>query len=82
MEELENYQDYLDQAVEWAIGIIPSLITAIVIFFVGLWAITFINKMVRRFFKKKDYDETLESFLQSFISITLKAWLFVVVITQ
>mgnify|MGYP003144670708 FL=1 len=82
MEELENYQDYLDQAVEWAIGIIPSLITAIVIFFVGLWAITFINKMVRRFFKKKDYDETLESFLQSFISITLKALLFVLVITQ
>ncbi len=82
MEELENYQDYLDQAVEWVIGIVPSLITAIVIFFVGLWVISFINKMVRRFFKKKDYDETLESFLQSFISITLKALLFVLVITQ
>ncbi|WP_421823669.1 mechanosensitive ion channel family protein [Flagellimonas oceanensis] len=82
MEELENYQDYIDQAVEWAIGIVPGLITAIVIFFVGLWVITFINKMVRRFFKKKDYDETLESFLQSFISITLKALLFVLVITQ
>tara|TARA_B100000614_G_C14290813_1_gene387724 strand:+ start:323 stop:535 length:213 start_codon:yes stop_codon:yes gene_type:complete len=53
MEELENYQDYLDQAVEWAIGIIPSLITAIVIFFVGLWAITFINKMVRRFSRRR-----------------------------
>ena len=82
MEELENYQDYLDQAIEWVIGIVPSLITAIVIFFVGLWVISFINKMVRRFFKKKDYDETLESFLQSFISITLKALLFVLVITQ
>ncbi|WP_127136556.1 mechanosensitive ion channel family protein [Flagellimonas oceanensis] len=82
MEELENYQDYIDQAVEWAISIVPGLITAIVIFFVGLWVITFINKMVRRFFKKKDYDETLESFLQSFISITLKALLFVLVITQ
>ena len=82
MEELENYQDYLDQAVEWVISIVPSLITAIVIFFVGLWVISFINKMVRRFFKKKDYDETLESFLQSFISITLKALLFVLVITQ
>ena len=38
--------------------------------------------MVRRFFAKKDYDETLESFLQSFISITLKALLFVLVVTQ
>jgi len=82
MEELENYQDYIDQAVEWAIGILPGFITAIITFVVGLWVIKFINKMVRRFFVKKDYDETLESFLQSFISITLKALLFVLVITQ
>lgn len=82
MEELKNYQDYIDQAVEWAIGILPGFITAIITFVIGLWVIGFINKMVRRFFVKKDYDETLESFLQSFISITLKALLFVLVITQ
>jgi len=82
MEELKNYQDYIDQAVEWAIGILPGFITAIITFVIGLWVIRFINKMVRRFFVKKDYDETLESFLQSFISITLKAILFVLVITQ
>ncbi|WP_318309557.1 mechanosensitive ion channel family protein [Flagellimonas crocea] len=82
MKELENYQEYADHAIEWVVGIVPNIVTAIVIFFVGLWVITFINKMVRRFFKKKDYDETLESFLQSFISITLKALLFVLVITQ
>lgn len=82
MEELKNYQDYVDQAVAWAIGILPGFITAIITFVVGLWVIGFINKMVRRFFVKKDYDETLESFLQSFISITLKALLFVLVITQ
>lgn len=82
MEELKNYQDYIDQAVEWAIGILPGFITAIITFVVGLWIIRFINKMVRRFFVKKDYDETLETFLQSFISILLKALLFVLVITQ
>src|SRR6056297_381305 len=82
MKELENYQAYVDQGIEWAVSIVPNLITTIVMFFVGLWVIKFINKMVRRFFVKKDYDETLESFLQSFISITLKALLFVLVITQ
>jgi len=82
MKELENYQAYVDQGIEWAVSIVPNLITAIVMFFVGLWVIKFINKMTRRFFVKKDYDETLESFLQSFISITLKALLFVLVITQ
>lgn len=82
MEELDNYQDYIDQAMDWAISILPSLITAIITFFIGLWVIKFFNRMVRRFFAKKDYDETLESFLQSFISILLKALLFVLVITQ
>ena len=38
--------------------------------------------LVRRFFEKKDYDPTLESFLQSFISIGLKVLLFVLVVTQ
>ncbi|MBR9853653.1 MAG: mechanosensitive ion channel [Algicola sp.] len=82
MKELENYQHYVDQAVEWSISILPNLITAVLIFFVGLWFIRLINNMVRRFFKKKDYDETLESFLQSFISLTLKALVFVLVVTQ
>lgn len=82
MNAFEDYQTYIDQAVDWAVEILPNLITAIIIFVVGYWVIRLINKMVRRFFTKKDYDETLESFLQSFISIALKALLFVLVVTQ
>jgi small conductance mechanosensitive channel len=52
------------------------------IFIIGLWVVRFINRMVHRFFLKKDYDLTLESFLQSFINISLKGILFVLVITQ
>ncbi|NVN17856.1 mechanosensitive ion channel [Muricauda sp. HICW] len=82
MKELENYQEYVDQAIEWAFGVVPNIIMAIIIFFVGLWVIRLINRMVRGFFKRKEYDQTLESFLQSFISIALKVMLFVVVVTQ
>lgn len=82
MKELENYQEYVDQAIEWAFGVIPNILLAIVIFFVGLWIIKLFNKMVRKFFAKKEYDETLESFMQSFISIALKIMLFVLVVTQ
>ena len=82
MNAFENYQTYIDEAVGWTLGVLPNLITAIVIFIVGYWIIKLINKMVRRFFAKKDYEETLESFLQSFISIALKALLFVLVVTQ
>ncbi len=82
MEELQKYQEYIDKGIDWAIGILPNLILVIIILFVGLWVISFINRLVRKFFDKKDYDETLETFLQSFISIALKAILAVLVVTQ
>lgn len=82
MEQLRDFEKHLEMAIEWFWDFMPDLILAIVIFFVGLWIVRLINKMVRRFFDRKDYDETLESFLQSFISITLKVLLFVVVVTQ
>lgn len=82
MEEIKNYQEYIDNAMEWALGVLPNIILAILTFVIGLWIIRFINKLVRRFFEKKDYDETLETFLQSFFSIALKVLLFVLVVTQ
>ena len=82
MEEIKNYEAYIEEGMEWAIGILPNVILAAITFIIGLWIIRFINKLIRRFFEKKDYDETLETFLQSFFSIALKALLFVLVITQ
>ena len=82
MEELKSFEKHLENAIDWFWSFIPNLVLAIVIFFVGLWIVRFINRIVHRFFDRKDYDPTLESFLQSFISIGLKVLLFVVVITQ
>ncbi|SNZ01018.1 mechanosensitive ion channel family protein [Flagellimonas pacifica] len=82
MEELRNFEKHLENAIDWFWGFMPDLILAVVIFFVGLWIVRFINKMVHRFFERKDYDPTLESFLQSFISVALKVLLFVIVVTQ
>ncbi len=82
MEELSNYQEYIDKAIAYLWEFLPNIITAILIFIVGLWVVKFINRMVRSFFIRKDYDPTLETFLQSFISIALKVVLFVLVVTQ
>lgn len=86
MNELSDYQEHLDKAIDWAWLTLPglaiNLITALLILFIGLYIIRFLNKMIRKFFEKKDYDLALESFLQSFISIALKILLFVLVITQ
>jgi len=82
MKELTNLQAHLDNAIDWIWNLLPNLVLAIIIFIIGLWVVRFLNRMVRKFFEKKDYDLTLETFLQSFISIALKIILFVLVVTQ
>ncbi|MBC2838803.1 mechanosensitive ion channel family protein [Robiginitalea sp. SC105] len=82
MDQLGDYKEHFEKGIEWFWEFLPSVITAILTLVVGLWVIGFINRIVRRFFEKKDYDQALETFLQSFIRIGLKLLLFVLVITQ
>jgi small conductance mechanosensitive channel len=80
--EVKQYVKLMEEAYAMALDMLPSLLKAGLIFIIGLCVVRFINRMVHRFFLKKDYDLTLESFLQSFINISLKGILFVLVITQ
>lgn len=82
MEEFKNFEKHLENGIKWFWEFMPNLILAIIIFVVGWWVIRFMNRLVHRFFEKKDYEPTLESFIQSFINIALKVLLFVVVVTQ
>ncbi|WP_026810066.1 mechanosensitive ion channel family protein [Arenibacter latericius] len=82
MEIITNYEEHWDKAVDFMWEALPNLAMAVIIYFLGSWAIKLINRLVRKFFAKADYDPSLESFLQSFISIALKIMLFVIVITQ
>lgn len=82
MKELTNYEQHLDNAIDWAWGAMPNLLIALALFVVGIWMMRLINRLVKSFFIKKDYDPTLESFLQSFIRAALKVLLFVLVVTQ
>lgn len=60
----------------------PGLISAILIFLVGVWVINIFSKALRKFFQRKDYDVTLEKFLYDLINIGLKILLIVLVVTQ
>ncbi|MEL6917586.1 MAG: mechanosensitive ion channel family protein [Bacteroidota bacterium] len=82
MERFTNYEKHIENAIDWLWSVLPDLLMAALILFIGLWVINFLNRMVRKFFAHKDYDETLESFLQSLIRLVLKVILFVLVITQ
>ncbi len=82
MKDLSNYNQHLENAINWIWGFFPDLITAIIILIVGLWFIKLINRLVYKFFERKDYDLALESFLMQLISVGLKVLLFVAVVTQ
>lgn len=82
MKDFTNYQEHIDNVIQWLWSALPHLILAILLLFVGLWLIRLINKMVKSFFNNHEYDPSLETFLQSLISIVLKIVLFVLVITQ
>ncbi|WP_062055430.1 mechanosensitive ion channel family protein [Aquimarina longa] len=82
MEKLGLTKDNWKQFIEWVWDFVPGLISAIVILFVGIWVINIISRVLRKFFQKKDYDETLENFLYEIINIGLKILLLILVITQ
>ncbi|MCE2614095.1 mechanosensitive ion channel [Flavobacteriaceae bacterium D16] len=82
MDKLNDLEGLAKEALNWVVDILPALITAVIILVLGLWIIRFLNHLVKRFFDKKDFDPALETFLASFIKISLKVILFVLVITQ
>ncbi|WP_035335663.1 mechanosensitive ion channel domain-containing protein [Dokdonia sp. PRO95] len=82
LDQVSEYQEHIDQAIKWVWEFLPGFLSAIVLLFIGLWVIRIIKKLVAKFFKRKDYDPTLEKFIADLINWTLKIVLFVLVITQ
>lgn len=74
-----DINSYLQNLLTQAIGYLPKIIGAIALLLLGFWIIKQINKSVSAFFKTKNYDPTLESFLESLLSIGLKIFLIITV---
>jgi len=79
---IKNYEEHVKKLINLLWEIFPNLISALILGFVGWWVIKLINIGVAKFFEKRDYDRTLETFLEDFINNGLKVLLFVMVITQ
>ncbi|MCG2417769.1 mechanosensitive ion channel [Aequorivita sp. F47161] len=82
MEKFSDLDIYLDKYGQKLIDFLPSVIGAVLMLLIGWWLIKLINRFIRKFFDKKDYDPTLENFIASLINWGLKIVLFVLVITQ
>lgn len=82
MEALNNWSNIAQEYTEKFINYFPTLLGALALLLIGLWVIKIIIKYVEKFFKKKDYDQTLEQFAIYLIKWGLRIMLFVLVITQ
>ena len=79
---IKNYEEHVKELINLLWEVFPNIVSALILGFVGWWVIKLINIGVAKFFEKKDYDRTLETFLEDFINNGLKVLLFVMVITQ
>ncbi|MFT7220500.1 MAG: small conductance mechanosensitive channel [Candidatus Azotimanducaceae bacterium] len=73
--EVEQVNQYTDQAIEMAIGYGPQLVLAILTLLIGLWVIGMVGRGVDKTFEKSGMDGSLRSFLNSLISVLLKVLL-------
>ena len=82
MEQINNWELYAKEYTTRFIDFLPNLLAAFLILIVGLWIIKILVSYVRKIFRKKEYDPTLENFVSSLLSWGLKIVLFVLVISQ
>ena len=78
----EDIQRYSEQFISAVVNYIPSLISALILLFVGLYIVRLINRFVRKIMIARDYDATLSKFLADILLWTMRIVLFVAVIGQ
>lgn len=69
----------LEKYTNLALNFAPRLVLAIIVFVIGLWVCGWIARLVRKAMIRKEVDITLQTFLGSLISVSLKILLLITV---
>lgn len=80
--DTEQVVDFAGKSWDMVLGYAPRLAMALVVFIIGLVIIRTIVGGLKRLFDRKDYDETLERFILSLVSMLLKIALIITVVTM
>lgn len=81
-ESINYLQKYWDYAITVLMEYSPRLISALLIFLIGWYAIKIIKRVVTRIMIKREMEPTLSKFLADILIWTLKILLFVTVISR
>ncbi len=75
-------KDYSEGFIKVLLDYSPKLISAFLILIVGIYAIRFINRIVKKIMVKRDLDPTLSKFLADILNWVLRVLLFVTFISK
>ena len=73
-------QIFLQRLIDWSVSAGGRIIGAVLIFIVGRFIISFLNKMVARLLEKRKVDASIQSFVKSLVNILLTVLLIIAVI--
>jgi small conductance mechanosensitive channel len=69
----------VDQLLDTSVSLGIKIVTAIIIFSIGRWLIGWLRKFLDKVLLRRNIEETVRSFLDSVINITLKILLFILI---
>lgn len=75
----EQIQEYLDYGVKLSLDYAPKLALALLTLVVGWLVVGRINRLIQGLFRRSKLDRSVEGFLESLISISLKVILIIIV---
>lgn len=81
-QEIRSIDQYLDSLLSLLLDYAPKVVAALIMLFVGVWAIRVINKISRKIMFKREIEPTLIEFLSDIIYWGLRLVLFIAVISK
>ena len=79
-DSFSKLQVFLQQLIDWGVNAGGHIIGAVLIFIVGRFLISFLNKMLARLLAKRHVDASIQSFVKSLVNILLTILLIIAVI--
>jgi small conductance mechanosensitive channel len=79
---INSFSDFVKDFLNLIIEYSPRFVSAILILFIGIYAIRFINKIVKKVMLKRELDPTLSKFLADILNWALRILLFVTFISR
>ncbi len=75
-------QQYLNQAIDWAIRFAPQFILALLTLFIGWWALGKVENIIVKQMERRHFESSLKSFLRTLFSLGTKIVLLIIVAGQ